>query len=144
MRPLLLTALLVAALAGGLVILPGPGPSHSQGVDVFLNVTKGGSTKLCLAIPDFTRMATSAPDEASFARTMPEIIGNDLRFSALFSVVNAPALPASPDALRQEFAQFAGAGAHAVMHGLMTIVGQRLTIEFRLYDVTNPEYRLIA
>lgn len=137
-------ALLLATLTLGLVALPGPDPSHSQGVDVFLNVTKGGSTKLGIAIPDFTRMATSASDEANFTRTMPEIIGNDLRFSALFRVVNAPALPAGPDALRQEFAQFAGAGAHAVMRGLLTIMGQRLTIEFQLYDLTNPEYRLIA
>ena len=30
------------------------------------------------------------------------------------------------------------------MHGLMRIDGQRLTIEFRLYDLTNPEFRLIA
>jgi TolB protein len=30
------------------------------------------------------------------------------------------------------------------MHGLMRIEGQRLTIEFRLYDLTNPEFRLIA
>ena len=124
-------------------MLPRPLPSHSQGVEVFLNVTQGGSKKLGIAIPEFTRL-TAAPDEGNFARGVPEIIGNDLRFSALFVVANTPALPAAQDAIKQEFARLQQAGAHAAMHGLMRVDGQRLTIEFRLYDLTNPEFRLIA
>ena len=118
-------------------------PSHSQGVEVFLNVTQGGSKKLGIAIPEFTRL-TPAPDEGNFARVVPEIIGNDLRFSALFAVANTPALPAATDAIKQEFTRLQQAGAHAAMHGLLRLNGQRLTIEFRLYDLTNPEFRLIA
>jgi TolB protein len=134
-------ALALLALAAG--VLPDPTPSHSQGVEVFLNVTQGGTKKLGIAIPEFTRL-TPAPDEGNFARGVPEIIGNDLRFSALFAVANTPALPAAPDGIRQEFTRLQQAGAHAAMHGLMRIDGQRLTIEFRLYDLTNPEFRLIA
>jgi TolB protein len=129
---------ILAALA-----LAGPTPLHSQGVEVFLNVTQGGSKKLAIAIPEFTRQ-TAAPDEGNFARVVPEIIGNDLRFSALFAVANTPALPAAADAIKQEFTRLQQAGAHAAMHGLFRIDGQRLTIEFRLYDLTNPEFRLIA
>ena len=124
-------------------VLPAPRPSHSQGVEVFLNVTQGGSKKLGIAIPEFTRQ-NAAPDDGNFARGVPEIIGNDLRFSALFAVANTPALPATQDGIRQEFTRLQQAGAHAAMHGLMRIDGQRLTIEFRLYDLTNPEFRLIA
>ncbi|HEY7139387.1 MAG TPA: Tol-Pal system beta propeller repeat protein TolB [Methylomirabilota bacterium] len=131
---------LVAVLLG---ILPAPTPSHSQGVEVFLNVTQGGSKKLGIAIPEFTKL-TSAPDEGNFAHGVPETIGNDLRFSALFAVANTPALPAAQDAIRQEFGRLQQAGAHALLHGLMRIDGQRLTVEFRLYDLTNPEFRLIA
>jgi TolB protein len=134
---------LVAAFGLALVLLAVPHRLHSQGVEVFLNVTQGGSKKLGIAIPEFTRL-TSAPDEGNFARSVPEIIGNDLRFSALFAVANTPALPASQDGIRQEFARLQQAGAHAAMHGLMRIDGQRLTVEFRLYDLTNPEFRLIA
>ena len=134
---------IVLLVGFGLTLLASPGHLQSQGVEVFLNVTQGGSKKLGIAIPEFTRL-TTAPDEASFARGVPEIIGNDLRFSALFAVANTPALPAAQDAIRQEFARLQQAGAHAVMHGLMRIDGQRLTIEFRLYDLTNPEFRLIA
>ena len=136
-----LLALVLLTLVAG--VLPTPTPSHSQGVEVFLNVTQGGSKKLGIAIPEFTRL-TSAPDEGNFARGVPEIIGNDLRFSALFVVANTPALPAAQDGIRQEFTRLQQAGAHAAMHGLMRIDGQRLTIEFRLYDLTNPEFRLIA
>ncbi len=141
LRRLALVALALAAL--GAVVVSGPTPLHSQGVEVFLNVTKGGANKLGIAIPEFTRL-TPAPDEANFARSVPEIIGNDLRFSALFAVANTPALPAAQDAMKQEFGRLQQAGAHAAMHGLMRIDGQRLTIEFRLYDLTNPEFRLIA
>jgi TolB protein len=126
-----------------LALLATPPPLGSQGVEVFLNVTKGGSNKLGIAIPEFTRL-NQTPDEGNFARGVPEIIGNDLRFSALFTVANTPALPAAQDAVKQEFGRLQQAGAHAVMHGLMRIDGQRLTIEFRLYDLTNPEFRLIA
>jgi TolB protein len=30
------------------------------------------------------------------------------------------------------------------MHGFQSIAGQRVTVDFRLYDLTNPEFRLIA
>jgi len=136
-------AILLLVVLGGLAVLTKPEPLHSQGVEVFLNVTKGGSAKLGIAIPEFTRL-TSAPDEGNFARAVPEIIGNDLRFSALFAVASTPPLPATPDGIRQEFTHLQQAGAHAAMHGLMRVDGQRLTIEFRLYDLTNPDFRLIA
>ena len=133
-----------AVVLGGL-LLHAPAPSHSQGVDVFLNVTQGGSKKLGIAIPEFARL-TPALDEGNFARVLPEIIGNDLRFSALFTVVaNTPSLPPNnPEALRKAFAEFAASGAHAAMHGLLALSPQRVTVEFRLYDLTNPEFRLIA
>jgi TolB protein len=133
----------LAALVIGLALATTFRTAYPQAADVFLNVTQGGSRKLGIAIPEFTRV-TAAPDDANLARGVPEIIGNDLRFSALFNVVNAPVLPPNPEGIRQEFQKFAAAGAHAAMHGLATIGGQRLTIEFRLYDLTNPEFRLIA
>jgi TolB protein len=134
----------VVLLALALVLLRAPVPSHSQGVDVFLNVTQGGSKKLGIAIPEFVR-TTPAPDDANFARALPEIIGNDLRFSALFSVVaNTAPLPSTPEPLKKTFGDLAAAGAHAAVQGLLTVTPQRVTVEFRLYDLTNPEFRMIA
>ena len=88
--PRLLVLALMAATAFGVFAIPSG--LHSQGVEVFLNVTKGGSNKLGIAIPEFTRL-TQTPDEGNFARGVPEIIGNDLRFSALFTVANTRGCP---------------------------------------------------
>lgn len=135
--------LVAGVLAAGVFVLPAPRPSESQGVDVFLNVTQGGARKLGIAIPEFTRVTPT--DDANFARLLPEIIGNDLRFSALFAVsANTPPLPANPDGLKKAFAEFATAGAHAAMQGFLSLSAQRVTVEFRLYDLTNPEFRPIA
>jgi TolB protein len=139
----LLIGILVLAAAGASLLPRAVRPSYSQAADVFLNVTQGGSRKFAIAIPEFTRV-TAAPDEANLARTVPEVIGNDLRFSSLFAVVNAAALPPSPDAIRQEFQRFVAAGAHGAVHGLVTITGQRLTVEFRLYDLGKSDFPLIA
>jgi TolB protein len=137
---------LIVALVVVLLLFPSAvltPPSHSQGVDVFLNVTQGGSKKLGIAIPEFTRVGGA--DEGNFGHVIPEIIGNDLRFSALFAVVaNDPPLPRDGDPLRQRFTELAAAGAHAAMQGFLAVTGQRVTVDFRLYDLTNPEFRLIA
>jgi TolB protein len=141
------SALVLTALVLGLLLAPAPiltPPSWSQGVDVFLNVTQGGSKKLGIAIPEFVR-GTPGPDEGNFTRVLPEIIGNDLRFSSLFTVVaNEPPLPADPEGLKKRFADLAAAGAHAAMQGWVGVAGQRVTVEFRLFDLTNPSFRQIA
>ena len=142
---LVVACVIVGVLVAGLLLVPSPvlTPSYSQGVDVFLNVTQGGAKKLGIAIPEFARVGP--PDEGNFSRVIPEIIGNDLRFSALFTVVaNEPPLPSNPDALKKRFGELAAAGAHAAMQGFVAVSGQRVTVEFRLYDLTNPEFRQIA
>ena len=142
---LVVACAIVGVLVAGLLLVPSPvlTPSYSQGVDVFLNVTQGGTKKLGIAVPEFVRV--SPQDEGNFARVIPEIIGNDLRFSALFTVVaNEPPLPSDPEAVRKRFAELAAAGAHAAMQGFLAVAGQRVTVEFRLYDLTNPQFRQIA
>jgi TolB protein len=121
--------------------LPAPG---AQGVDVFLNVTGGGGKKLNIAIPEFTVVAGT--DTAGTAKQLASVIGADRTFSGLFSVVSATgAIPANnPAALRQSWTDFAAAGAHAGVHGLLAVRGPRLEAEMRLYDLTTPEQRLIA
>jgi len=137
-------ALLAVVLLGlGTLVLHAPRSSHSQGTDVYLNATKGGSRKLGIAIPEFTPV-NSAPDEGNFARLLPDIIANDLRFSAIFTVATPPPLPPAPEAVRQEFQTLAQSGAHAAMQGLLTVAGPRATVEFRVYDLMSPDFRLIA
>ena len=60
-------------------------------------------------------------------------------------VSDVPAIPAGdPAALRAGFANFAAAGAHAGLQGVLTLRGDRAEVEMRLYDLTSPEFRLIG
>jgi TolB protein len=119
-------------------------PLRAQGVDVFINITSGGSKKLNIAVPEFTVVAGT--DSQGAGKQVAAIAGADLTFSGLFSVVAATgAIPAgNAAALQQSWKEFAAAGAHAALHGLLTIRPDRLEGEMRLYDLTTPEHRLIT
>ena len=137
------TPLLAAALVlGGL--LAAPPPCRAQGVDVFLNVMAGGSKKLNIVIPEFTLVQGNDPQ--GLTKKLPEVAGADLQFSALFSVVSgtAPLPVTDQEATRAMLKEFAASGAHAALHGLLALKGDRAEAEMRLYDLTNPDQRLIA
>jgi len=141
---------LVLTLVVSLLAVPGlwpvapPPPARAQGVDVFINVTGGGTRKLNIAIPEFT--VTSGADAGGAGKLLAAVAGADLTFTGLFSVVAATgAIPANnPTALKQSWTEFAAAGAHAGVHGLLALRGERAEVEMRLYDLTSPEHRLIA
>ena len=90
-----------------------------------LNVIASGAKKLNIAIPDFAPL--SGPDLNGLSKRLPEVVGKDLTFSALFTVVSGmPALPANhPAAARDVWSNVAAAGAHAGLQGLLTIKGDR-------------------
>lgn len=121
-----------------------PPAPRAQGVEVFINVTGSGAKKLNIAIPEFSVVAGSDP--ARHAKTLATVTGADLTFTTLFSVVAAEgSIPASnPEALRKSWTDFAAAGAHAGVHGLLAFRGERVEAEMRLYDLTTPDQRLIA
>ena len=143
MRPigLLLALMLLMSLCG---VILGPSASHSQGADVFLNVMAGGAKKLHIAIPEFTLMAETHAQE--LAKKLSEVVRADLEFSSLFSVVAGTSpLPADdPESVKKTWKEFAAAGAHAGLHGLLALRRDRAEAEMRLYDLTSPEFRLIA
>jgi TolB protein len=137
-------ALLLVALAAVVGPWPAPAPLRAQGVEVFLNVTGGGTRKLNIAIPEFSVVAGA--DSAGAGKLLASVTGADLTFSGLFSVVagTGPIPPNNGAALQQAWAEFAAAGAHAGLHGLLAVRADRLEGELRLYDLTTPEYRMIA
>ena len=142
-RPLgfLVGLVLLAALGGA---LSSPPAARSQAADVLLNVLATGAKKLNIVIPHFT--VVGGPDPQGLGRGLSQVTGRDLTFSGLFSVVtDVPPIPAGdPAALRAAFANFAAAGAHAGLHGVLTLRGDRAEIEMRLHDLTSPEFRLIG
>jgi len=142
-RPLgLVAALVLVGLIAG--ALSSPPAARSQGADVLLNVLATGAKKLNIVIPNFAVVAGT--DTAGLSRSLPQVTAKDLTFSALFSVVSdVPPIPTTdPAAVRASFANFASAGAHAGLQGLVSLRGDRTEVEMRLYDLTSPEYRLIA
>jgi TolB protein len=143
-RPLVVLVVLCQLALPGMWPLSPPPPARAQAVDVFLNVTGGGARKLNIAIPEFT--VTTGADPAGHGKLLSTVAGFDLTFSGLFSVVAATgAIPANdPQALRQSWTEFAAAGAHAGLHGLVALRGDRAEVEMRLYDLTSPEQRLIG
>ena len=136
----------IALLALAAVVFPWPRlpAPDAQGVDVYINITGGGAKKLNIAVPEFT--VTAGTDTAGFGKLLASVAGNDLTFSGLFSVVaGTGSIPANnPEALRQSWSEFAAAGAHAAVHGLLVLRGDRIETEMRLYDLTSPEHRVIA
>jgi TolB protein len=146
MRGSRLTAVGLALIVLAVVMIPWSRREapRAQGVDVFLNVTGGGAKKLNIAIPEFVVVAGT--DASGLAKLLPSVAGADLTFSGLFSfVASEGAIPANnPDALKKAWTDFAAAGAHAGVHGLLALRGDRVEAEMRLYDLTTPEQRLIA
>jgi TolB protein len=138
---LAVVVLTLAVTLGG--VLSSPLPARPQAPDVWLKVF-ASARKLTIAIPDFTLV--SGADPQGLARQLPDVVAKDLTFSALFTVVSGvPALPANnPAALREAWSNFAAAGAHAGLMGLLTLGGDRVQVEMRLHDLTSPEQRLIA
>jgi TolB protein len=135
----------VLAIAAAVALWAPPPPVGAQAPpDVYINVTGGGATKLNIALPDFT--VVSGNDSGGLSKLLPTVAGNDLTLSGLFSVVaGSDRIPANnPEALRLTWNNFAAAGAHAGVHGLMTIRADRVETEVRLYDLTSPDQRMIA
>jgi TolB protein len=137
---------LIAGLCALALVLPStaPPPSRAQAVDVYINITGGGTKKLNIAIPNFA--VTAGSDTTGVGPLLASVAGADLTFTGLFSVVAATgSIPADqPEALRKSWTDFAAAGAHAGVHGLLALRGPRLEAEMRLYDLTSPDFRLIA
>ena len=119
-------------------------PRGGQATDVWMNVTAGGTKKLNIAIPEFTLV--SGTDAGGTTKLLSSVAGTDLNFSGLFSVVAGTGpIPANDTAaLERAWKEFAAAGAHAALHGLLTVRGDRLEAEMRLYDLVTPEHRQIA
>jgi TolB protein len=138
-----LSLLLAGSLGAGLLFSATP-PGHAQApAEVWLNVQRGGATKLQIAVPAFT---VASGGDAGVGKTLADVAAKDLAFTGLFSVVagTSPLPPDDPEGTKKLLTEFATAGAHAALGGIYTQRGDRADAEMRLYDLTNPEQRVIA
>jgi TolB protein len=139
--PALAGVTLLLALGG---LFSTPRPAHPQVPDAWVNIFGSGARKMNIAIPDFT--VVTGTDAQKLSKGLPEVVGKDLTFSALFAAgVGGPGLPLNnPPALREALSRAAASGAHAVLEGLLTLSADRVQVEMRLYDLISPEQRIIA
>ena len=142
----LVVLIAVLTLAATLVLPWSPPPRvDAQGVEVFLNVTGSGAKKLNIVIPEFT--VVGGGDANGLGKLLASVAGADLTFSGRFRVLTAGEgrIPANDVArLTQAWKDFAAIGAHAGLHGLLRLHGDRLQAEMRLYDLTSADFRLIT
>jgi TolB protein len=144
-RALVVLITLVTLVAGLVTPWSRPPALDAQGVEVFLNITGSGSKKLNIVIPEFT--VVDGTDLNGLTRLLASVTGADLTFSGRFRVLAAAEgkIPANdPERLKRAWTDFAAIGAHAGLHGLLTVRGDRLEAEMRLYDLTSPDQRLIT
>ena len=137
-------ALLVVLLIPWAGLSPSRAQNPGQKTTVIIDILGTPGKKINIAVPEFT--VVSGTESTGAAKLLASVTGSDLTFSGLFSVVaGTGAIPANnPAALAQSWQEFAAAGAHAGLHGLLTVRPDRLDGEMRLYDLTTPEQRLIA
>jgi TolB protein len=136
-------ALVLVVVAGIAPALMRPDAPRAQGVEINIDIGGKGQKKLNIAVPEF---AVTGADPTGLAKSLTQVLGADLTFSGAFSVVAGPApLPLNDaEALRKALTDFAAAGAHSAVQGILAIRGDRLDGEMRVFDLTAAEPRQIA
>jgi TolB protein len=136
-------ALTTAAMLAPVLWRP-ESPRAQTGVEIRIDVEGRGQRKLNIVVPEFTM--TTPGGTTGLGASLAQTTAADLKFSALFTVVTpSQPLPAEAEALKKTLTDFAGTGAHAALHGLVAVRGDRLEGEMRLYDLASgPDPRRIA
>jgi TolB protein len=127
---------------GGSVIaslLPDGAAAQGQPTTV-IDVTRARTDPVPIAVPD---MAGAGPDAQRMGRQIAQVIQANLRNSGLFRPVERQAFIQTPEAAadRPRFQDWRVIGAQALTTGRVEASGDRLRVEFRLWDVL-PEQQL--
>jgi len=131
--------------AGATLVAPGilswPLPSHAQAPQgAVIDITRARTDPIPIAVPDF---AGATPEAQRMGRDIARVILNNLRNSGLFRPVERAAFIQTPEAAAAapRFQDWRVIGAQALTTGRAELAGDRLRVEFRLWDVL-PEQQL--
>ncbi len=129
-----------AALAAGHGILATPLPALAQSSPVQIDVNRARTNPIPIAVPD---MAGASPEAQRMGREIARVIQANLRNSGLFRPVENQAFIQSPEAAAAtpRFQDWRVIGAQALTTGRVESQGDRLRVEFRLWDVL-PEAQI--
>ena len=114
-----------------------PRQAHAQGA--VIDITRARTDPIPIAVPDFA----GAGDAGRIGRDIARVIQNNLRSSGLFRPVERAAYIQTAEAAAQtpRFQDWRVIGAQALTTGRADLSGDRIRVEFRLWDVL-PEQQL--
>lgn len=134
--------------AGAAMVAPGiwswPLPAHAQQQQqpqgAVIDITRARTDPIPIAVPD---MAGATPDAQRLGRDIARVIQANLRNSGLFRPIENQAFIQTPEAAAQtpRFQDWRVIGAQALTTGRVEVQGDRLRVEFRLWDVL-PEAQI--
>jgi TolB protein len=117
---------LIGAGAGGILAAHLPGSALGQGA--VIDITRARTDPLPVAIPDFTGVQP-------FGAQIAQVITANLARSGLFRPVDRRAFITQGAEATPRFADWRAVGAQALVTGSVAQQGERLRVEFRLWDV---------
>lgn len=109
----------------------------AQDQDVMLEIRSRGGRPIDLALPQPT-VGAGAQEQA---RALYEVLWQDLHNSMAFEMIAPERYPAAAADAPIPWDAWRATGARALIQGAVQLQGDRVFIEFRLYDVTTGEQR---
>lgn len=135
-------AVTAAALSVGMTHLPLMQAQETPRVD--LKITSSGGARTRYAVPDFV---AATPDLAEAARTLAQVLWNDLEFEREFYMIprdTYASIPRVGAGVLPPFAAWRELGADALVSGSVEKAGDLLRVDFRLYRVSDQQQVLAA
>ncbi|MCU0944404.1 MAG: Tol-Pal system beta propeller repeat protein TolB [Rubritepida sp.] len=139
-RRSLLGASAATLVAPGIWSTPWPAAAQGSGGSV-VDITRARTDPIPIAIP---AMAGTGPDGVRLGQQIAQVIQNNLRSSGLFRPIERQAFIQTPEAAAQtpRFQDWRVIGAVALTTGRVDAQGDRLRVEFRLWDVLPEQQAL--
>jgi TolB protein len=140
MRPQsLIVSILAAAATAAAHQPPTPAQQTQQPSEVVLAITGDSGTPPRFAVPDFVALT---PDAAETARTIGQILWDDLNFEREFYVIPRDTYATIPAARRADqipFDAWRELGADGLVFGTVSGSGANVRVEARLYNVRSRQ-----
>lgn len=140
-RRSLLTGGAAAMVAPGIWTTPLPAAAQSGSPPTIVDITRARTEPIPIAIPD---MAGTGGEGARLGQQISRVITNNLRNSGLFRPVDRQAFIQTPEsaAATPRFQDWRVIGAVALVTGKVDGSGDRLRVEFRLWDILPEQQAL--
>jgi len=127
----------IGAAAGVLLVALSLFPSPAFPV-LYIDINSPGGKRMPIAVADFV----VGPGDPSLSRRIPKILSDDLALTELFDLVPSTAHMETVTAAHfsgkpLSFPGWKMIGAEAVVIGNVSVRGDRLSVEMRLYDATQ-------